>query len=414
MTREFDVRRNHDNLDSVDDVLLKALSAFDAEFPSEIACMQELLRIDGGDDSLTCRGCDSPDLEFDDQGRVITCRNCRKIRRTTAGTFFHGIRSARPWLFTIWLIEHSIPINAFRLCRLVDISYSSAWHLVKKISLVVLEHVSSDAFPVSTALFSDVVWRRSRETPARSHPIAEQHAIERSLAKQSSSGREDFPDLSEGLARHLGNAPAESGKESRSESGGECGTKNASGGESDTGSRNASDAESRKASGTECKSEVDGILTGLGPDAVTVYSQTSPKPVFIDELLSRVDLEVGVLSANLLLLELDGFVERLPGDYYRRRDRAPNSAQHRQNQANNISPPAAIAVSAILGFVRATFQGISRKYVQTYAALHWCCTDRASWPIGSLLRACRDADAITDEEVVRYVSPPEVLVYLSL
>lgn len=105
---------------------------FDSRFPTERDCAHELLRrMDPR--RIRCGHCQSVEFDSEYGDRELTCRHCRRKFSFTAGTLFHGVRRIRPWLAAIWLMERGIAFNANQLHKLLDISYSTASDIFKRL-----------------------------------------------------------------------------------------------------------------------------------------------------------------------------------------------------------------------------------------------------------------------------------------
>jgi len=144
-----------------------------------------------------------------------------------------------------------------------------------------------------------------------------------------------------------------------------------------------------------------------------VYDLLSPEPVQFEDLCTQSGIAAGDLSASLVILELDGLVTRLDGArYVRPRARpAATGMLHAPTNTTGISGIAGLsaanreAAETVAHFIQYIYGGISRKYLQNYAAAHWCHIDRKRWGPGKLLRACVTADQITASFIREYVTP---------
>src|SRR5215472_16255662 len=137
---------------------------FVQRFPTEEACVEELCRL--LEMTTKCSYCANNITQRVYCARLVKCPFCLRKRRLTAGTFFHGARQVRPWLAAIFLFEQGVPFNAFQFHKLVGIAYSSAFAILKKITVVVHSALQEeDAVLVPSALFLSVFTKRSRETP---------------------------------------------------------------------------------------------------------------------------------------------------------------------------------------------------------------------------------------------------------
>src|SRR5579885_2883303 len=167
-------------LDPASTSLLASLwRQFNTEFPTIQHCLEELCKRASDDGSIRCRHCGSQHDDKPLAARVIICRRCRQSTWLTAGTFFDHIRLPRPWLAAIWFMERGVTMSSCQFHKLTGVAYSTAWNIFKKVTTVIESEMVGDAQAVPSALFSPVICRRSRETPARSHPLAELEELEK-------------------------------------------------------------------------------------------------------------------------------------------------------------------------------------------------------------------------------------------
>ncbi len=353
---------------------------FSAQFKSEKESVEELCRIlhAGG---LSCRYCKSRDVLREHGARTIKCLNCMTESWFTAGTFFHGIRLARPWVAAIWLIEHGVGVSASKFHKLLGIAYSSAWSILRKLAMVVQRQMGEEF--VSSVRFVALLCRRSRETPAREHPSAEEK-MEDKLCDEMRAGQ---------IAGSIDSSSALSANDSFAGVSSGC-----------PASQNKSDT----AGQAEPNRQEPSSLRELGDMEKQVYEILSPiEAVQFDSLCEYAGMPAGALSAALMMLELSDLVRSLPGDRYVRCSPDVEVASSEDFVPDSILK----AVAAIIDYVRLRFQGISRKYLQNYLALHWCQVDRMRWGPGMLFMECLKSRAIRLEEILSYVSPP--LVYIT-
>jgi hypothetical protein len=94
----------------------------------------------------------------------------------------------------------------------------------------------------------------------------------------------------------------------------------------------------------------------------------------------------------------------LPGDsYVKCHPASPIAAQQ-------ISPQTKGFLDRSIELIRATHQGISRRYLQTYLAFCWSIFDRTRWDLRALFQACGKFGMITDAQLKLFVSPDVVLI----
>lgn len=128
----------------------KLMDEFNSKYKSEEACMKALLAEIAVSE---CYRCGSTHLVYSSTRRNARCADCKMKLSFTAGTFFDGITRARPWLAAIWLLERGADLNANQLHLMVDVAYSTAWVILKKIFFVVQVHMDGEG---------EKIWERSR------------------------------------------------------------------------------------------------------------------------------------------------------------------------------------------------------------------------------------------------------------
>ncbi len=316
-------------------LLCASWAAFSDELPTSQACvasLQEMAELDGKLRSPCC-------FELQPEGtygeRNYKCPKCRQLVWVTAGTFFDGIRDPITWRGAIWLYEEGLTPNATDLERLSGASYSSCWEICRKLNMVILEQILDGLTPVESAFFQEIVFRRTRVTPAGKHPRAEQAEIEKDCL--DAVDKESLDDFTE---------------------------------------------------------EQISILEVLSAKA---------KPVHFDILCAKTNMPSKDMSAFLMLLELSGAVQRLVGDRYVRITKSK-----KVNDVDDLPPELQLMISAFKNFVKAKFQGISRKYLQLYLAAFVCFLNRGKWERGRILNACWQRRKIRRKDLLDYVTPEHV------
>lgn len=144
------------------------------------------------DSNQTICGCSFLNFSHKRGARFYTCRSCKSDFWFTSGTALDGVVRLRAWLAAIVFKDHGFAISAARLSRLVDVAPSTAQNIHKTLALVICDEMP-EAETVSASWFSQIIFKRSRQTPAECHPRAE-------LVEQASA---DAPDpLSEYSSDH--------------------------------------------------------------------------------------------------------------------------------------------------------------------------------------------------------------------
>jgi hypothetical protein len=324
---------------------------FERLFPTEEACVEELRRL--LEMHKTCPACDNNIAHKIYGARFFKCRFCLKKRWLTARTFFHRSRRVRPWLAAIFLFEHGVAFNAFQLHKLVGVAYSTAFSILKKITIAGQSAMQERSIlDVSSSLFVTVFTKRSRETPVRKQPVAEQDAIDVAI--------------------------------------------------NETGEMSGEPAEE-----TEETKEPEPAIED--PVERAIYRCLSLSPTAYDALCSKLGLSAGELSAALTFMELSNLVKRLPGEQYVRSAAFCTD----RSGAVSIEGPQRKLVDGIVDYIRNTFGGISRKYLQNYISMHWCQDNSKKQGKNSLLKLCLRFRNVSHKEIRDYVSPRLVQIALT-
>ncbi len=366
-------------------LLAELWQQFNTRFPTNKECLEELCKRACHDGTIRCRHCGSQALDTTFSARVVACRQCGQSTWLTAGTFFHHIRLPRAWLAAIWFMERGINISSCQFHKLVGIAYSTAWHIFNKLATVIQSEMGDTACTLPSSLFSPLICKRSRNTPARSHPLAEEEHIGGSLPAQPGCA---------GLGDHR--AAGEAWEPPRSlawQPAGKTDSVPESAGDSKEGAQPGPLIDSPPMSAREQE----------------LYEVLKEREVHFDAICVRTGLPAGEVSSLLTFLELAGHIRRRAGDRYVRTidDKSVPSGKignPRSGAWPELAAPADALVKAVIDFVHKHYQGISRKYLQNYLSAYWCHIDRGRWHPGSLLQACFRFGPIRNDEIRSCVS----------
>lgn len=392
-------------------------SEFLVRFPTEESCLAELYRIADAAGLLMCPHCGDHHIASGQSTRVVTCQTCNKQVWLTAHTFFDHMRKSKPWLAAFWLMGNGISIGSPRLQKLVGTAQSSSLHILKKIRRVIHSLLERENAPThDSALFSELFCKRSRETPARKHPIAEQDEVERASSAEEEEWQTDkfhkdgsAPGKSE---NHLARAasretsqfalPASVSKQVLPP---------------DSNSKQKTIGAAIDAGGNEATEKLE-----LSERESEVYKHLSREPLDFDALCQRARIATNEVSSAITMMELAGVIRRLPGDRYVRCtseksakadiksigiDKIGSGDDNGSDSEwlNHATGRTDRTVTAAINFVLINFHGISRKYLQNYLAAYWCHVERARWPFSTLVEACFQYGPVFYRHIVKYVSP---------
>lgn len=155
-----------------DNLFVEAWQSFNDEVPSEQAAADYLFDSLVIYNKIAC-ACNQPQIIHKPGDRFYSCQNCKKVSWVTSGTLFAGVVKLRAWLGLVWLKERGIAISAVRFSRLVEIAQSTALNIQKRLGMVLETHLD-DSTPIVPAQFlSQIIIKRSKETPAQAHPRGE-------------------------------------------------------------------------------------------------------------------------------------------------------------------------------------------------------------------------------------------------
>lgn len=356
--------------------ILSLWREFSSRFDTHDSCVNAVYEAACALGLVLCRYCGGCELAGNHGTRILRCLNCNRDTWFTAGTFFNRMRRPRAWLAAIWFMEHGIAISSSRLSKLAQISQSSALVILKKLAIVLEDHMDDGCSAVHSSLFADVICRRSRQTPASMHPRAEidilNSDLDSNIAESSESNfGETNNDGSLYQSAYSGHVSSDYSQEANS-------------------SDNAYEGP-----------EVGGLEKEL-------YKLLSDEPISTEQLFNRVGVSISAVLASLVVLELEGFAVRLPGDRYVRSKSKKNCSLPLTNEDSRLRE----SLSAVSTFIKDNFHGISRKCLQSYLAAYWCYMDKIRWYCGGLLNSCLQFRSVTGTEVLNYVSPAMVKMVL--
>ncbi len=139
----------------------------------------------------------------------------------------------------------------------------------------------------------------------------------------------------------------------------------------------------------------------------TILDLLSEEPQTFQSLIELSKLTCAELSASVTLLELRGLAKGLPGDRFIKTDEPLQTVQEEINTTKTGIKYRKIA-EKFIQFVRERFQGVSRKYLQLYAAIFHVYEDRKRWGSESILRLCARSRHVSYYEIKSFVTPAMV------
>lgn len=345
----------------IDSRILEAWHEFNQLYPNEESALLALYRLSEKgssykhDDGFICPECKSIEVELIKKNRVLRCQRCKNEVWLTAGTFFARIRKAIPWLAAIWFIDRGLTISSICLEHLTGVTQSTAWMIIKKISLVVESEISESPCCAPVYNFASEIRKRSILTPVKKKPVTELD-----ISEQDDENLVETPDLSmrpeieQSILELLSREPIQIDKLCK------------------LIERPVPDIVAALT-----YLELDDLINSHSGDRYSLKSiSTKNKPKFSPNELNEI-----------------------------------NQRQSGQLDSRSSPPPAlakANLISSILEFTNHIFHGISWKYLQLYIAIYWVDQDKKRWEPGRLLKACCSSDHISSKQVRAYCSSAPV------
>ncbi len=295
--------------------------------------------------------CGSINLNRNAGSRFFICQLCKMRTFFTVGTTFEGVSRLQAWLGAIHFAENNIAISALGFSKIAKVAFATARNCLLRAAMIVAGTIDESAPVLIGGELLQIIFRRSRETPPRLHPQAEQDEVEKELAEQFNVNVIFDNDTS---------------------------------------------ANQEKSS---CDTSSD-VLDNLSPLQKQVLGLMGDTPISIDDLCDMTSQPAGILGSAAVMLALEGLIQDMPGGRYIK------TVQKLQNKnLRDVTCPTAEIINAAIAFIREHFQGVSRKCLQLYLAIFWYCADRKTWKEGALFSAFLDQPPLGRSALINYVSP---------
>ena len=317
-----------------------------------------------------CAYCGTDDVRMNPGGRSAYCASCRVNSYVTAGTFFHGMSRLDVMHPLLYFLEAGIEFSSNQIKTLFDCAYNTAWEGNKRIQKVIAEAMENTVDAIHSCLFEPLYLKRSLETPAKQHPRAEQKQF----------------DASDGNATTAQNEADEA----------------------DEAVVPPKQASALKAANQKSSMPINesSLFNLIGDD-----------PISVNTVIARQTKSISEVYYELLQLELDGLVERLPGDCYARKQKTKailpelhiSSIQLIETTEDQLLDK----VGKIISFLKEVFHGTSRKYLQYFLGTHWFYHDKIFWKKGELFQQCARHERISLEQIKKFVTPANVTCFIS-
>lgn len=329
---------SNSNFDSDESIDLESLAnEFASTFPTEQACLSELYRLVGIDDGI-CHACGSSNIEKTDSNRSAHCLSCKDDTWFTAGTILKQMKLPTPRLAKIWFESRGVSLSAAAHGRLLKIAYASAHGIKIWFDEILVNALPDDTASFHSSHFRAVICKRSLQTPQLEHPRAEIDQIEQTEPLLDQSDQDIQPSLPNGALNST--IPEETGI-----------------------------------------ARLDDWQTNLlnEPNQVIVQNLLSKTPIRFNALHQLANLPTGELLASISILELCGKAKCLPDNTY--------IACQPKPKLKALTEESLTLIEDFMQFVRDTYHGISRKFLQLYTAAFWYHRNRQQLSIEHIMQA---------------------------
>jgi|GEM_PF-280602 len=304
--------------------------------------------------------CDNPNVCRAEGDRMSVCKGCGQGFWFTSGTLLARVKRFKPYLAAFLIREAGLIISAAAFARLADIHVATASNIQRKISMAILncmEATDADAAAVAGRLFKDIIARRSRETPARMHPFAEEEEIESAQLdlNMDAAASEVSPDA----------LPV---------------------------SMESSEAVD------------DGDVDPFEQAIRVVYGLLSEIKICAEKLSLQANISIGRVNGALTMLELRGQAKQLPDGKFVRVITVPKVVL--SDAESTYAARVGFSIGVAQNIIGKVFHRVSRKALQLYLAAVWGVLDREKWGLCSIFQLCFEHPPITYSQLLHYVSPP--------
>lgn len=166
--------RNKDASKAEYEKALKVLPIYEVELGTEDECAARVLNDISKCGYKVCGQCGFQNPLQQIKERYFLCQKCKKEVWITADTLFHGAQIFKARLIVIRLFEDGIMLNVNQAATLTGVSNDMMRTFYKTLGMCVKSQTGECSIEISSSHCIEIFSRRSRETPARKHPSAEE------------------------------------------------------------------------------------------------------------------------------------------------------------------------------------------------------------------------------------------------
>ncbi len=300
--------------------------------PTEASC-RDLLLQHMFPNGAECR-CGCTKIKRQPGSRSFDCCECKTTTWFTVGTIFEGLHKLLPRLLYIVLTENGVKVSVLEFARIAEIDPHTAREIFGQVNTVIehemkIGNLTRDAngngfLMVPSRGFIDVFCRHSFDTIRGEGPKSEQLGME---LEEAARLAEERARIAIGIPVFPSTPPAPA---------------------------RPPDKIVEKAF-EEARVNPPAKVT----DSIQeIYEALSDKPMSFDQLCIQTHMKAGRMLACISYMEMANLIESPASNWFVRVDFP-------------IVGATALAVRSFIDFVKGTFIGIARKYLQKYVAYWW-------------------------------------------
>ena len=147
----------------------------------------------------------------------------------------------------------------------------------------------------------------------------------------------------------------------------------------------------------------------IGAHEASVLSVLSQVPAHVDEIAQACNIPVHQVLSAMTMLELEGLVQRLPGERY-------VSTVSKSRPANFIerTPEVVSLIGTFIEFFDDVYIGISGRYLQSCVARAWVLALNRLWPLKRLISLISSSGPLKMAQILETAPKKEIGLFLHL
>ena len=314
-----------------------------------------------------CRRCRSRKIKRASGSRKYECEACGEITWFTSNILLSKVRRFKAYLAAVLIFGQGLHISGSGLAKLTGVVPGTGLNIERKFNMALANQMPEEAARFSGQLLKRIIAKRTTETLARLHPYTEQEIIDQELEEAAPPGEEEEEEQfkndfwqGEELEEKIVEAATTNNIEL-------------------------------------IKNVILSLLSDIGITADTISERTS--------------ISIGLISAGLIQLQLDGKIIEEKG-FGQRYVRFAEKSKEQNSDDPELYNRILKACSNFREMVSEYCHRVGRKGLQLRLAGEWAAQDRKRWDIGAMMQLCLTHPPVTYRDILNYISPPLLSIML--